>query len=177
MKKLIIIIILSSLLYGCGEHASNPFYQQIYSWQDRELVSCIKDSQDIVTATTISLIEIECLLSWISRNIKSKADEYNYWQTSCETLNQRTGDCEDKAILLWRLLRDQGYPQNVNRIGWLRNKDETAPGHMVIILFFADKILVADPRFYKPFEFDSYFQKYPYYYLIFTFNLHTIWEH
>lgn len=176
MKKLIIIIILSSLLYGCGEHASNPFYQQIYNWQDRELF-CIKDSQDIITATTIPLVEIECLLSWISDNIKYQSDEQDYWQTSCETLNKRTGDCEDKAILLWRLLRDQGYPQDINRIGWLRNKDETAPGHMVVILHFEKKTLIADYRHHKLFDLDSYLQKRPYYHLIFTFNLHSIWEY
>ena len=54
---------------------------------------------------------------WVSSNIKYKYDSSvhgtgEYWQLPTETLNLRTGDCEDFAILLCTLLRAGGVPSD-----------------------------------------------------------------
>lgn len=48
------------------------------------------------------------ILSWVNECIKSKPDKTEFWQLPFETLAKRTGDCEDKAILLANLLRASG---------------------------------------------------------------------
>jgi transglutaminase-like putative cysteine protease len=57
------------------------------------------------------------LNSWVFWNIQYKNDSEvhgmrDYWQLPHETINLRTGDCEDKAILLCTLLRAAGYDEN-----------------------------------------------------------------
>ena len=55
----------------------------------------------------------DAIRDWVANNIECKLDEdvhgvTDYWQTSEETLDLRTGDCEDFAILLCTLLRAYG---------------------------------------------------------------------
>ncbi len=165
-----------TLFHGCGN--PDPRYQKIYGWQDRELISCIRDSGTVETETEPELTDIVHALSWMSRNITSVPDKVEYWQTSCETLERRKGDCEDQAILLWRLLREKGFSREANRIGWLAYENSEIE-HMIVILHLASGTLIADPtsRYEKLSDFDSYLQSKPYCFLIFEFNLNSIWEY
>jgi len=57
------------------------------------------------------------LRDWVGNNIKYKYDNEthgvnDYWQLPKETLELRTGDCEDYAILLCSLLRADGWSSN-----------------------------------------------------------------
>jgi hypothetical protein len=57
------------------------------------------------------------LRDWVSNNVKYKYDsdvhgEEDYWQLPKETIQLRTGDCEDYAILLCSLLRADGWSSN-----------------------------------------------------------------
>jgi len=57
------------------------------------------------------------LCNWVATNIKYKSDMAThgvseYWQLPLETLQLRTGDCEDFAILLCSLYRATGYDEN-----------------------------------------------------------------
>jgi len=57
------------------------------------------------------------LCNWVSYNIQYKYDTdvhgvRNFWQLPIETLQLKTGDCEDYAILLCSLLRASGYDEN-----------------------------------------------------------------
>lgn len=57
------------------------------------------------------------LRDWVGNNVKYKYDseahgQSDYWQLSRETLELRTGDCEDFAILLCSLLRADGWSAN-----------------------------------------------------------------
>lgn len=53
---------------------------------------------------------------WVSTNIKYAYDSdvygRDYWQLPRETLQRRTGDCEDYGILLVSLLRTAGYSED-----------------------------------------------------------------
>jgi hypothetical protein len=55
------------------------------------------------------------LRDWVGNNIQYRSDpeihgEKEYWQFSNETIQLRTGDCEDFSILLCSLLRADGWP-------------------------------------------------------------------
>lgn len=57
------------------------------------------------------------LCNWVALNIKYQYDVNvhgvsEYWQLPSETLQLRTGDCEDFAILLCSLYRATGYDEN-----------------------------------------------------------------
>ena len=57
------------------------------------------------------------LRDWVGNNIKYRYDNEthgvgDYWQLSKETLELRTGDCEDYAILLCSLFRADGWSPN-----------------------------------------------------------------
>ena len=54
------------------------------------------------------------LRNWVGNNIKYRHDNEvygvpEYWQFGKETINLRTGDCKDSALLLCSLLRAAGY--------------------------------------------------------------------
>lgn len=56
------------------------------------------------------------LRDWVGNNIEYKYDSEVYgkehWQLPKETIQRRTGDCEDYAILLCSLLRADGWDSN-----------------------------------------------------------------
>lgn len=57
------------------------------------------------------------LRNWVGDNVQYESDELvhgalEYWQFGRETVNLKTGDCEDFAILLCSLLRAAGYSPN-----------------------------------------------------------------
>ena len=171
-----ILIIVLLLLMGCGQVDEDGTYQQIYSWQDRELVECIQDSSVIENEEEPLLIEATIPLLWMARNISYVPDiSFDYWQTSCETLERKEGDCEDQAILLWRLLREQGFSDKVNKLGCLKNVDKSKKGHVIGILHL-DEIYALNPTipYQRVFSLDFYLQQHPYYYLAFEFNLNSI---
>lgn len=72
---------------------------------------------------------------WVHTNIEYKLDDefdskYDFWQTPKETLELKTGDCEDMAILLQELA-DRKLNLNVELM-WIVNSDFTF-SHMVIV--------------------------------------------
>ena len=79
----------------------------------------------------------EKLSAWLRYNIKyvtdkEKHDVKEYWQTEEETLDSRSGDCEDSAILAKAVLGVLGYTVALIAVseweGWHRNE---ARAHMV----------------------------------------------
>jgi transglutaminase-like putative cysteine protease len=77
----------------------------------------VKNLFNEITATPSILPVWYRLNNWIYWNIHYRDDSEahgmrDYWQLPHETINLRTGDCEDKAILLCSLLRLAGYDEN-----------------------------------------------------------------
>jgi len=61
--------------------------------------------------------DINSIYSWVGDNVHYEYDQDvhnqgDYWQFPYETLNLRTGDCEDQAFLLCSLLRASGISVN-----------------------------------------------------------------
>lgn len=57
------------------------------------------------------------VLNWVAKNIRYVPDSTvwkmsEYWQTASETLQKKTGDCEDGGILIYVLCRLCGIPKN-----------------------------------------------------------------
>jgi len=126
------------------------------------------------------------LRDWVGNSITYKYDSdvhgvEDYWQLPKETLQLRTGDCEDSAILLCSLLRAAGYSSNdvyvvvgesdgkghawvsfkwINLFGlesWIR-LEPTAGG--IIINYFADLVSTFENRkIYCAFN-DVYYKTY-----------------
>jgi len=86
------------------------------------------------------------IFRWVKKNITYKKDQdiwdtIEYWQTPEETIEKRTGDCEDGAILTYALARTVGIPANRmlllcgDVVGgghcWLGYKPSTDPYNLV----------------------------------------------
>ena len=54
----------------------------------------------------------QAFCDWINSEITYEPDSGEYWKLPRETLEQKTGDCEDQAILLCSLLRAVGYDRD-----------------------------------------------------------------
>ena len=52
--------------------------------------------------------EVRRIDNRVNNMIEYKFDDVDYWQTPEETLNLKTGDCEDYAILKWQMMVDAG---------------------------------------------------------------------
>jgi predicted transglutaminase-like cysteine proteinase len=76
-----------------------------------ELKTEILENKPVLTSDWIALRD------WVGNNIQYRSDseihgEREYWQFSNETIQVRTGDCEDFSILLCSLLRAGGWLPN-----------------------------------------------------------------
>jgi hypothetical protein len=74
---------------------------------------------------------------WVNKHITYKADPLNYWQTPDETLQLRTGDCEDYCLLKRRIMRTQGVSDS--KIILLLVKDLIARvDHALLLVYMGD---------------------------------------
>lgn len=144
MKKLIYIIILSSLLsFSCNQiiEKEDAKYTQYKLNLDREF----KNEQEI--------------MMFIANNIEYKAEPkgQDYWQTPNETLELGTGDCEDFVILAVFLLK---IKLNINSF-FVTIK---APMGNHVILYKNNKYFdVIDNFEYKEPKFSKYYKITKYY--------------
>ena len=110
-------------------------------------------------------------LKWIIKNIKYKSDintykKNEYWAYGYETLKSKQGDCEDGAILLYQIMRNNLIPAWKIRIsaGWVYNPNTFKKvGHAYVTYycesedrwvdldwcFFPQKISVSERPDYK----------------------------
>lgn len=107
---------------------SNNERESIYlkPWLDKQVLEASKDEEvmTIVTDANATVGDPKDydtkainMLRWVKANITYKGDiqtrkAAEYWQTYKETLNTKTGDCEDGAILMYVLCRLSGIPAN-----------------------------------------------------------------
>jgi len=68
---------------------------------------------------------------WVASHIIYTQDSYYYWQTPAETLNKRTGNCKDFAVLLCTICRSSGIP--AGDIYVAIGKDRSNRSHAFII--------------------------------------------
>ena len=59
------------------------------------------------------ILNINDYINWLQNNITYKFDKNDYWQSPIETIKNKTGDCEDFAILNKAVLNVLGYNATV----------------------------------------------------------------
>ena len=128
------------LAIGCGGGSTGggtSYPERISDWQSREAVS---ESIDIpCNITGDPHADVRSLIYSLPR-IEYKSDDGDSWQTSTETMELGTGDCEDMAILAYRALCDSAlveyYDMDV-RVRIVRESEFVLP-HAVAIIYFPD---------------------------------------
>jgi len=71
------------------------------------------------------------LQDWVANNIEYSQESYYHWQSPAETLEKRTGNCKDFAVLLCTLSRAAGVP--AGDIYVAIGKDRSNKSHAFII--------------------------------------------
>jgi len=85
---------------------------------------------------------VHLILKWVKWNIKYKRDievygQPEYWQTSEETLQKGTGDCEDGAILILTLAFWSGVPMDRIDLTW---GEVVGGGHAYVVYVREDGV-------------------------------------
>lgn len=86
---------------------------------------------------------LELIADWIHNNIKYTDDKEvwkksDYWQSPTETLELRTGDCEDFAILLWACAKKLGIPVILSGADFYKSDGEKT-GHAFCLIDYDQK--------------------------------------
>ncbi len=85
------------------------------------------------------------LQAWVSTHIVYSNDSYYHWQTPAETLQKRTGNCKDFAVLLCTLSRAAGVP--ADDIFVALGKDRSNNTHAFIVeKWIMDRWQVVEPQ-------------------------------
>ncbi len=93
------------------------YYNQINSRIDTEAVEGIVENIHSSLPGGYSTLQIAAAFDWVRENIAyASDDEGDYWQSTQETLDMGTGDCEDQAILLSSVITALGGSARVNII-------------------------------------------------------------
>lgn len=93
--------------------------------------------QDILQSEAVAFNDFEKLRDQVSSYISYQYDQdihgaSEYWQLPSETIELRTGDCEDFAILLCSLLRAYGVPSDQVYVAVGFDKEQTG-GHAYLV--------------------------------------------
>jgi hypothetical protein len=150
-----IFIVMSLISCGGGGNENtgkNFWYERIEGWQIREL-RCLNypeynysQSDFVIEPSVLKDINRE-----VSLNIKYVKDEGNdYWQTSCETIQNAKGDCEDLAILAWSNLRERGFPDKIN--GMILSEKDGLFHVFVAVYYSEDDFYIIDPTGYYTYD-------------------------
>lgn len=120
-----------------------PYSSQAEDWQKREGYSQNHpEKQD----GKIRYDEVRDIHNWVRFHVKyvpdeQQFDERDWWAVSDLVLARMKGDCEDQAIARWRIMREQGFPDDAIGIGvcW---------GHAFAVLHYCeDDFYVLDNGF------------------------------
>jgi len=145
MRKITILFLLIFALAGCGgdsgsSDTSNFYIAKIKDWQAREAVA-----PDIATACSYTgdlMFDIIYILNQkiIGFELKPDPDGGDYWKTSEESLLIMRGDCEDAAILAYRILSNSCLSDYYKNIMFRIRGYDTAPlDHFVLVIFYGSK--------------------------------------
>jgi hypothetical protein len=152
IKDLIILSILSMLLFSlhCGGLDERMpkrmwWYDRVEGWQGREL-TCLHNVEykNNIYDFSADPSVLETINREISISIDYAEDQgKDYWQTSCETLQKSCGDCEDLAILVWKRIREEGYPDE--KIGMILGEKNNLFHVCAAVYYSEDDFYIIDP--------------------------------
>lgn len=94
------------------------------------------------------------LSQWMIKSFVYQDEEIDYWKTPEETIKDKSGDCEDFAILSKKVLKDLGHKAYVIV---LVNKDKSKFSHAVCLFQEKNKTYsVIDNQYYYSFKYKNW---------------------
>jgi hypothetical protein len=107
-----------------------------FSVDPRQLITfedpAVRRALEIITSDKTDFrSDFRKLQDWVASHIAYSQDSYYYWQTPAETLEKRSGNCKDFAVLLCALSRAAGVP--AGDIYVAIGKDRSNRSHAFII--------------------------------------------
>lgn len=126
------------------------------SWLLEEDVSKVKKSNNDATALSA--------LDYVHKQIQYKYDidahnKSEYWQHPEETIQRKTGDCDDVALLVASLIRMCGIPAFRVKVcaGWVKtNKGKGGHAYCIYLKEKDNQWYVLDPVYYYSFSREAY---------------------
>lgn len=145
-----IIIIFFSIFayYGCaGEESVDeiPHYTElIEDWQARE-ATCDTIETECFPKDTLTNDIRHIILEQIDIDYVSEGSN-NYWKTSCESISDSAGDCEDMAILAYRAIMDSCLVDNYDIDVRIRVLDvaDSSRNHVVTVIYYQENVHYID---------------------------------
>ena len=138
---------MEKLVQSYEEIRNDLYVGRLEDWQNRE-AECLGypdyyEDEDFI----IDLGLMVGIKNQVVKSIGYKADVTNYWQTSCETETRGRGDCEDIAVMIWKGLRDAGFPDNIIGIGIAKN--DRGQGHAFAVVYYTkEDFYILDANFW-----------------------------
>ena len=147
MRKLLKLLILSTCLtsnYSLAREAkvTQPYAKakEFYIRYDSNLQPVFKHSEKDFKLLIAVNHEVNGGFSYIA-----EPKGQDYWQTPAETLNIGGGDCEDFAILKWKMLLDAGIPEK--DMYFLQGvTEDTKEPHVELVVKLNDETYYLDNR-------------------------------
>ena len=133
----LLAVVLISISCSPRFAASGTAGQYLYfSIDPRQLITLqdpsVRENLKIILADKTDFrSDFRKIQDWVASHIIYTQDSYYYWQTPAETLNKRTGNCKDFAVLLCTLCRSSGIP--ASDIYVAIGKDRSNKSHAFII--------------------------------------------
>jgi len=114
----ILIVVLALISLNCSPRftlAGNTGKYIYFPVDPRQLITpedpAVRRALETVTADKTDFrSDFRKLQDWVASRITYSQDSYYHWQTPAETLEKRSGNCKDFAVLLCTLLRASGVP-------------------------------------------------------------------
>ncbi len=103
---------------GEWDTTGNPtsYYNEVNSRISSGDVATVADAIRSAYPGDYSVLQVCQAYEWVRRNVEYVAETGDNWQSAKETLELRTGDCEDHAILLSSIILNLGGNARVNII-------------------------------------------------------------
>jgi len=142
MKKFLVILL---FVIGCGGGGGGSQSQntdKIADWQNREQL-CGK----IETTCSSSVTFHDALTKTIQQLPQIKYDPQANepaWQTSCETITNPIGDCDNFAILYYRVIMDSCLPEMFDIDVRIRVVSKEKFHHMFVIIYHGLDVFEVD---------------------------------
>ncbi len=135
----ILFVFLAVISYGCSPRfiSAGSSGKYVYFPVDpRQLITVDDPSvrralETITSDKTDYRSDFRKLQDWVASHITYSQDSYYHWQTPAETLEKRSGNCKDFAVLLCALSRAAGVP--AGDIYVAIGKDRSNRSHAFII--------------------------------------------
>lgn len=133
------------VFHGCaGEDSSVdeiPHYTElIEDWQTRE-VNCEPIETECFPKDTLVNDIRHIILQQVDMDYVSEGGN-NYWKTSCESISDNGGDCEDMAILAYRAIMDSCLVDNYDIDVRIRVLDVagSSRNHVVTVIYYQGNV-------------------------------------